>query len=65
MVNKYYEKYKETLRKKTRERHQNLYEQEKDKRRKKVRDRDKNLPEEKKTKTALVYEKIFNTKSNS
>ena len=49
MVNKYYEKYKETLRKKTRERHQNLYEQEKDKRRKKVRDRE-NLPEEKKQK---------------
>ena len=39
MVNKYYQKHKEKLRKEARERYQNLFEEEKDKRRKKVRDR--------------------------
>ena len=44
MVNKYYQKHKEKLRKEARERYQNLSEDEKDKRRKKVRDRCQNLP---------------------
>ena len=36
MVNKYYQKHKERLRKEARERYQNLSEEEKDKRQKKV-----------------------------
>ena len=58
MVNKYYQKHKEKLRKKKHTK--NLPEEEKDKKQKKVRDRYKNLPKEKKT--TWVYEKIlFNT----
>ena len=50
MVDKYYQKGKERLRKEARERYQNLSEEEKDKRRKKVRGRYQNLPEEQKQK---------------
>ena len=38
MVNKYYQKHKERLRKEVRERYQNLSEEEKDKRRKKAQE---------------------------
>ena len=48
IVNKYYQKHKETLQKKTRERYQNRSEKEKEKGKKKVGDRYKNLPEEEK-----------------
>ena len=47
MVNKYYQKHKEKLRKEARERYQNLSEEEKEKRRKKVRDRYQNLSKKK------------------
>ena len=50
MVNKYYQKHKESLRKESRERYQNLAEEDKDKRRKKVRERYQNFPEEQKQK---------------
>ena len=50
MVNKYYQKHKEKLRKETRERYQNLSEEEKEKRRKKARDTYQNLSEEEKRK---------------
>ena len=46
MVNKYYRKHKEKLRKEAHERYQNLSEEEKDKREKKIRDRYQNLPDE-------------------
>ena len=45
MVNKYYQRNRERLRKETCERYQNLSEEEKEKRRKKARDRYKNLSE--------------------
>ena len=51
MVNEYYKKHKERLRKEVCERYHNLSEKEKDKRRKKIRDRYKNFPKGKKTKT--------------
>ena len=50
MVNKYYQKKKEKLRKEARERYQNFSEEEKEKRRKKAWDRCKNLSEEEKEK---------------
>ena len=53
MVNKYYQKYKEKLRK-ARKRYQILSEEEKEKRRKKAQDRYKNLSEEKKRVKTLV-----------
>ena len=49
MVNKYYQKHKERLRKKAHERYRNLSEEEKDKMHKKVQDRYKNLSEKKAT----------------
>ena len=48
MVNKYYQKHKERLRKETRERNRNLSEEEKDKRQKEARERCQNSTEEKK-----------------
>ena len=58
MVNKYFQKNKEKLRKEARERYQNLPEEEKDKRRKKIRERYQNLPEEQKKKL-LEYMKKY------
>ena len=46
MADNYYQKHKERLRKKARERYQNLLEEEKDKRWKKARERCQNLTEE-------------------
>ena len=50
MVNKYYQKNKEKLRKEARERYQNLCEEEKEKRQKKAQDRYQNLSEGEKEK---------------
>ena len=58
MINKYYQKHKERLRKEARERYQNLSEEEKGKRRKKVRDRYQNLPEERKQELLEYIKKI-------
>ena len=49
MVNKYYQKHNERLRKEAHKRYQNLYEEEKDKRRKKTRERYQNFTKEEKT----------------
>ena len=46
MVNKYYQKHIEKLRKEAPERYQNLSEEEKDKRQKKARERCQNFTEE-------------------
>ena len=59
MVNKYYQESKEKLRKKVRERYQNLSEEKKDKRRKKVRSRYQNLPEEQKQKLLEYMKKYY------
>ena len=55
MVNKYYQKHKEILRKEARERYQNLSEEEKDKRRKKVRERYLNFTKVEKAKMRQYY----------
>ena len=54
MTTYYYQKHKEKLRKKERERYKNLSEEENEKRRKKARDRYQNLSEEEKEKKASV-----------
>ena len=54
MVNRYYQKYEERIRKEARERYQNLSEEEKDKRRKKAREQYQSFNEEKKAKKASV-----------
>ena len=59
MVNKYYQKHKEKLRKEALERYQNLSEEEKDKRRKKVQDRHQNLPEEQRQKLLEYMKKYY------
>ena len=59
MLNKYYQKHKERLQKKARERYQNLSEEEKDKRREEVRDRYKNPSQEKKQKLREYMKKYF------
>ena len=56
MINKYYEKHKEKLRKDARERYQNLSKEEKDKRRKKARERYQNFIEEEKEKRGQYYQ---------
>ena len=55
MVNNYYQKHKERLRKEARERYQNLSEEEKDKRRKKTRERYQNFTDEEKEKKKHQY----------
>ena len=50
MVNKYYQKHKEKLRKEAREKYQNLSEEEKEKKRQYHRECSKNLSEEEKEK---------------
>ena len=67
MVNKYYQKNKEKLRKETQGRYQNLSEKEKEKRRKKAQGRYKNISEEEKEKrvSIIVIEiRIFLKKRN-
>ena len=67
MVNKYYQKNKEKLRKQARERYPNLSEEEKEKRRKTSRDRYKNLSEEEKEKNVniiVIQLRIFLKKRN-
>ena len=54
MVNKYYQKHKERLRKEARERYPNLSEEEKDERQKKARERYQNFTEEEKEKKMSV-----------
>ena len=56
MVNKYYQKHKERLRKEVRERYQNLSEEEKDKKRRKVRERYQNFTKEVKEKRHQYYQ---------
>ena len=56
MVNKYYQKHKEKLRKEAHTRCQNLSEEENDKRRKKARERYQNFTEEEKQKSHQYYE---------
>ena len=67
MVNKYYQKNKEKLRKEAQGRYQNLFEKEKEKRRKKAQGRYKNISEEEKEKrvSIIVIEiRIFLKKRN-
>ena len=67
MVNKYYQKSKEKLRKEAQGRYQNLSEKEKEKRRKKAQGRYKNISEEEKEKrvSIIVIEiRIFLKKRN-
>ena len=67
MVNKYYQKNKEKLRKEAQGRYQNLSEKEKEKRRKKAQGRYKNISEEEKEKrvSIIVIEiRIFLKKRN-
>ena len=59
MVNNYYQKHKEKLRKEGRERYQNLFEEEKEKRRKKAADRYQNLSEEQKEKRVRIIVNII------
>ena len=56
MVNKYYQKHKERLRKEVRESYQNLSEEEKDKKRRKVRERYQNFTKEVKEKRHQYYQ---------
>ena len=58
MVIKYYQKHKERLQKKARERYQDLSEEEKDKRRKKARERYQNFTEEEKDKKRQYYQDV-------
>ena len=67
MVNKYYQKNKEKLRKEAQGRYQNLSEKEKEKRQKKAQGRYKNISEEEKEKrvSIIVIEiRIFLKKRN-
>ena len=59
MVNEYYQKHKERLRKEACEKYQNPSEEEKDKNRKKVWDRYQNLPEEQKQKLFEYMKKYY------
>ena len=56
MVNKYYQKHKERLRKEAPERYENLSEEEKDKRQKKARERYQIFTEEEKEKKRQYYQ---------
>ena len=58
MVNKYYQKHKERLRKEVHERYQNLSEEEKDKKRRKVRERYQNFTKEIKKKGISIIKNI-------
>ena len=59
MVNKYYQKHKERLRKEASERYQIIFEEEKDKRPKKVQDRYQNLPVEQNQKLLEYMKKYY------
>ena len=58
MVNCYYHKHKERLRKKARERYQNLSEEEKDKIRKKARERYQNVIKKEKEKNINIISNV-------
>ena len=58
MVNCYYQKHKERLRKKARERYQNLSEEEKDKIRKKARERYQNVIKKEKEKNINIISNV-------
>ena len=60
MVNNYYQKHKERLRKETKETYQNLCEQNKDKRRIKARERYQNFTEEEKEKRCQYHQEPKN-----
>ena len=64
MVNKYYKKHKEKLRKEARERYQNVFAEEKEKMWKKAQDRYQNLSEEKKEKKVEYMKNHFLTHKN-
>ena len=63
MVNKYYQKHKEILRKEVRKRYKILSEEEKDKRQKKVQDRYQNLSGDEKEKSRQYHRERNNNPS--
>ena len=58
MVNKYYQKHKERLRKESRERNQNLSEEEKDKKKKKTKKGPRKFTEENKEKGVSIIRNV-------